>query len=195
MNRNFIAALFGVALFMGTPLFATVQEFIGPDGVTPIKVSATNPLPSDAQVTVGSITADLNGNVQIIGQTVSSLTVHVDNLPATQAVSVTGTPNVAVTGTPTVALAPSITFTQSSRIASPTAGSFTTSAGCEAVTLFNLGAQTIWVSLDGAGATVSAGIPCGASQSYQQSFSCGPNKAVYFVASATTSFTSVESGR
>ena len=45
MNRNFIAALFGVALFMGTPLFAAVQEFIGPDGVTPIKVAAPNPLP------------------------------------------------------------------------------------------------------------------------------------------------------
>ena len=78
MNRNFIAALFGVALFMGTPLFAAVQEFIGPDGVTPIKVSATNPLPSSMSGASNSVT--ITGNTSVVNPGILSATLHTGTL-------------------------------------------------------------------------------------------------------------------
>lgn len=78
MNRNFIAALFGVALFMGTPLFAAVQEFIGPDGVTPIKVAAPNPLPISMSGASSSVT--ITGNASVVNPGVISSVLHTGTL-------------------------------------------------------------------------------------------------------------------
>ena len=140
----------------------------------PEAVSIGN-FPSDQTVTLSNSLGSTSNPLTTTG------TVHIGNFPSTQ----------------TVALAPSVAFTQTALSATNTATLYTTSAGCESVSLFNLGSTTIWFSLDGAGATVSAGIPLTATDTMQQqqSFSCGPNKAIYYIASNTTAFTILESGR
>ena len=96
MNRNFIIALLGVALFMGSPSFAAVQEYTAADGVTPVKVSALKPLPTIASgtttVSLGTIGSTTNPlSVKFVGQTVSSMTVHLDTGSSSTPITVIAT--------------------------------------------------------------------------------------------------------
>ena len=159
--------------------------------------STSNPITATGTVQIGNLPAgptvstdaDDRIDVNIASYSAGNIPV-VATIP--EAISVANFPS-----TQTVALAPSVAFTQTALSATNTATLYTTSAGCESVSLFNLGSTTIWFSLDGAGATVSAGIPLTATDTLQQqqSFSCGPNKAIYYIASNTTAFTILESGR
>ena len=151
-------------------------------------VTPSNKLPVDALVTIGSISAVVTGTVvATIPEAIS-----VGNFPTDQTVS----GNVGISGVASVTQAPPTSFVQHDLIASPTAGSFTTSAGCESLMLRTIDKE-MWFSLDGIGATVSSGIPlCASSTGYaQQAFSCGPNVTVYFVASVSTKFKAVETIR
>ena len=89
MNRKFFIALLGVALFMGAPLSAAVMEYMGSDGVTPVKVNAATPLPITGLI--GSITASLSGDVRITSSTAT--------LPVSGTVTAIPTGTQTITGT------------------------------------------------------------------------------------------------
>ena len=139
--------------------------------------------------------ASVPETVVISGSVVATIpeAVSLANFPSDQTVS----GNVGISGVASVTQAGASSFVQTARSAEATAASFTTSASCESVSLFSLASTTIWFSLDGSGATVSAGIPLTGTGTVQaqQSFSCGPNVVVWYVASTSSAFTSLESGR
>ena len=159
----------------------------------PEAISVGN-FPSDQTVTLSNSLGSAANPLTVTGTVVATIpeAVSIANFPADQTVS----GNVGISGVASVTQAPPTSFVQHDLIASPTAGSFTTSAGCESLMLRSIDKE-MWFSLDGIGATVSYGIPlCASSTGYaQQSFSCGPNTTVYFVASVTTEFKAVESIR
>ena len=97
----------------------------------------------------------------------------------------------------TVAPQGSTSFAQQALSAGPTPASWTLTASGAAASLFNLGANTIWFGINTGGATVSSGIPLTATGTgqCQQSFSAGPGTVIWYVASVTTAFTALESGR
>ena len=106
--KKLFKLVLGVTLLMGAPAFAVVMQYLDANN-QPVNVSGAEPMPVNAEVTVGSITASLSGDVRVTGQTCSSLTVHVDNVPATQAVTVGNFPatqtisgSVSVSNQPTV---------------------------------------------------------------------------------------------
>lgn len=164
MKRFLNAIVFGVMLLCSSAIVhAVVMEYMGPDGVTPVKVSATNPLPgssgSGGSVSVTNLASTSNGLSVSLGAQVPSVAPK-------GATSIVG-------GVFTVTTSPA---------------SWTMTASATDFVLKNLGATTVWCDFNSGGATVSAGLPLTATGTIDSMLSrdAAQGVVVWLVASEST---------